>query len=134
MKAKFAVAAAGMCLVCSAVPLLAHHSFSAEFDAQKSIEVTGVVTKLDWANPHTYFWIDVKDEKGATVNWGCETNGPNGLIRAGWRRDSLKVGDTVTVGGYRAKDGSHLMDARRVQLPDGRKVFMGNAEDGGPPK
>jgi len=117
-----------------AAPLLAHHSFSAEFDATKATEVKGVVTRLDWANPHTYFWIDVKDDKGNTVNWGCETNGPNGLIRAGWRRDSLKVGDVVTVSGYMAKDGSHLMDARRVLLPDGRKVFVGNADDGGPQK
>ena len=118
----------------AALPLLAHHSFSAEYDASKPIEVKGVVTKLDWANPHTFFWVDVKDDKGETVNWGCETNGPNGLIRAGWRRDSLKVGDTVSVSGYRAKDGSHIMDARRVLLPDGRKVFVGNADDGGPPK
>src|SRR5271154_569004 len=97
--------------VLTALPLLAHHSFSAEYDASKPIEVKGVVTKLDWANPHTYFWVDVKDDKGEIVNWGCETNGPNGLIRAGWRRDSLKVGDTVTVSGYRANDGSHIMDA-----------------------
>lgn len=116
------------------VPVLAHHSFSAEFDGSKRIELKGVVTKVEWANPHTFFYVDVRDASGAVVNWACETNGPNGLIRAGWKRDSLKAGDQVTVDGYRAKDGSKMIDARLVTLPDGRKVFAGNADDGGPKK
>jgi hypothetical protein len=117
-----------------AVPVFAHHSFSAEFDGSKRIELQGTVTKVEWANPHTFFYIDVKDAGGKVVNWACETNGPNGLIRAGWKRDSLKAGDQVTVDGYRAKDGSNMMDARLVTLPGGRKVFAGNADDGGPQK
>lgn len=117
-----------------ALPALAHHSFSAEFDGSKRIELKGTVTKLEWANPHTFFYIDVKDASGKVINWACETNGPNGLIRAGWKRDSLKAGDQVTVDGYRAKDGSNMIDARLVTLPDGRKVFAGNADDGGPKK
>ena len=133
MKTRLAVLAALFGLT-AAMPLIAHHSFSAEFDGSKPIQLKGVVTKLEWANPHTFFYIDVKDAKGNTVNWACETNGPNGLIRAGWKRDSLKVGDQVTVDGYRAKDGSNMMDARLVKLPDGRKVFAGNSDDGGPVK
>ena len=123
-------------IVCGAiagsVPLLAHHSFSAEFDGTKPIELKGVVTRVDWANPHVYFYIDVNDDQGHIVNWGCETAGPGALLRQGWKRDSLKVGDQVTVAGYRAKDGSHLADARNVQLPDGRRVWGGTPGDGGP--
>jgi hypothetical protein len=116
------------------LPLLAHHSFSAEFDATKSITLTGVVTRVDWANPHVYFFVDVKDSKGAVVNYACETDGPNALIRRGWKRDSLKAGDQITVDAYLAKDGSKFVDARLVKLPDGRKVFAGSSDDGGPTK
>lgn len=118
----------------AAVPLLAHHSFSAEFDATKSITLKGVVTKVDWANPHVYFYIDVKDPNGAVVNYACETDGPNALIRRGWKRDSLKAGDQIIVDGYLAKDGSKFADARMVMLPDGRKIFAGSSDDGGPVK
>jgi hypothetical protein len=129
-------AAAKLLCVCLAplMPLLAHHSFSAEFDGTKAVQLKGVVTKLDWANPHVYFYVDVKDDKGNIVNWGCETGGPGGLRRAGWTRESMKPGDQVTVEGYLAKDGSHLVDARNVTLPDGRKVFVGTPGDGGPTK
>jgi hypothetical protein len=115
-----------------AAPAIAHHSFSAQFDAAKPVTLEGVVTKIAWANPHVYFYIDVRDSTGAVVNWACETNGPNGLIRQGWKRDSLKVGDRVTVSAYLAKDGSKSVDARMVTLPGGRRVFTGSANDGGP--
>jgi hypothetical protein len=114
------------------VPLLAHHSFSAEFDGTKPIQLKGPVTKIDWTNPHVYFYIDVKGADGKVENWGCETAGPGGLLRRGWKRDSLKVGDEVTVNGYRAKDGSRLADARHITLPDGRRIFGGTPGDGGP--
>lgn len=114
------------------VPVLAHHSFSAEFDGTKPIQLKGSVTKIDWTNPHVYFYIDVKGADGKVENWGCETAGPGGLLRRGWKRDSLKVGDEVTVNGYRAKDGSRLADARHITLPDGRRIFGGTPGDGGP--
>lgn len=115
-----------------AVPMLAHHSFSAEFDGSKAVTLQGVVTRVDWANPHVYFFIDVKDGNGVVANWGCETSGPNQLIRQGWRRDSMKIGDKVTVRGYLARDASKTADAREVTLADGRKIFSGTPDDGGP--
>ena len=115
-----------------AVAIQAHHSFSAEFDGSKPVTLEGVVTKLEWANPHVYFYIDVKDDKGNVVNWACEGGGPGALSRRGWKRGDIKLGDTLVVDGYLAKDGSHLIDARRVTLPDGRIVYGGSAGDGGP--
>ena len=127
----FAVLAAIVAMAL-AIPALAHHSFSAEFDGSKLIELKGVVTRIEWTNPHVYFYVDVKDDKGNTTNWGCEAASPGSLHRQGWNRDSLKVGDQVIVGGYPARDGSKLADARRVTLPDGRRIFGGTAGDGGP--
>ena len=112
--------------------LPAHHSFSAEFDGSKSVTLEGVVTRVDWANPHVYFFIDVKDAKGIVANWGCETAGPNALFRQGWRRDSMKIGDHVVIKAFLARDGSKTVDAREVTLADGRKIFAGSPGDGGP--
>jgi hypothetical protein len=122
---------AGLILLAS-LPALAHHSFSAEFDGSKSVTLEGVVTRVDWANPHVYFFIDVKDANGNIANWGCETAGPNQLFRQGWRRDSMKIGDRVTVRAFLARDGSKTVDAREVTLADGRKIFAGTPNDGGP--
>ena len=112
----------------------AHHSFAAEFDANAPIELTGTVTKIEWANPHAFFYVDVQNAKGEYENWALEMGSPNGLMRRGWTRDTLKLGDSVTVTGSRAKDGSFKGNARSVTLSTGRRLFAGSsqpdAEDG----
>jgi hypothetical protein len=141
MKSRFLVAcltAAG--IVLTAIPLLAHHSFAAEYDSTKPISVQGTVRKLAWVNPHAYIYVDVKEADGKIVTWAFETLSPNALARQGWNRDSLKYGDPVSVDGYRARDPRPLPDgslhgnARVIVRPDGRKVFSGPADDGGPSK
>jgi hypothetical protein len=112
--------------------LLAHHSFAAEFDARQAIRLTGTLTKIEWTNPHSYFYIDVKGENGTIEKWTCEGGSPGALSRRGFKRSDLKFGDTIIVDGYRARDGSRLVDARRVTLPDGRIVSGASAGDGGP--
>jgi hypothetical protein len=110
----------------------AHHSFAAEFDADKRVTLDGVITKVEWTNPHTYFYVDVKDDTGAVVRWACESGSPGALSRRGFKRSLLKLGDTLIVDGYRAKNGANLMDARRVTLPDGQVLSGASAGDGGP--
>ena len=112
--------------------VLAHHSFAAEFDASKAIRVTGTLAKVEWTNPHTYFYVDAKDDTGAVVRWACESGAPGALSRRGFKRSLLKLGDTLIVDGYRAKNGANLMDARRVTLPDGQILSGASAGDGGP--
>ena len=114
----------------AARPLTAHHSFAAQYDRTKPITLTGAVARLEWTNPHIYFYIDVADPAGP-VRWAIEGGAPTTLYRAGWRRDSLKVGDVVTVEGFLARDGSKLANMRTALLPDGRSVF-GGQQDGGP--
>jgi hypothetical protein len=110
--------------------VIGHHSFDAEFDRNKPVTLKGSVTRVDWGNPHIWVFIDVKDETGKVSNWGVEGGAPNALFRNGWRKDSLKVGDIVTVEGFRGRDGSQRANANRVTLPDGRRVFAGSSIGG----
>ena len=133
MRAKLGVLAAVAGLLVSAVPVLAHHSFAAEYDANKPVTLTGTVTKIEWMNPHTRFYIDVRDKNGVLTNWNLELASPNALVRNGWTRKSLNVGDEVTVQGSLAKDGSKMANARVVTLANGRQVFAGSSGGDAPP-
>ena len=115
------IAIAGLLL--SGVPALAHHAFATEFDAQKPVTMKGIVTKIDWANPHVWFYINVKTESGLIENWGFEMGGPNSLRNSGWTRETMKIGDEVIVEGSLAKNGSHNVNAKNVTMAStGKKL------------
>jgi len=121
--------AAGIGLMLASGSVVAHHSFSAEFDADHPINLKGVVTKIEWMNPHAYFYLDVTEPDGKVVNWGLEMGSPNGLMRAGWTRNTLKIGDVVTVDGSRAKDGTHTGNVRAVTLAStGQRLFAASSQ------
>ena len=127
MKIKASLLVACLALVGAAVPLLAHHSFAAEYDSNKPIKITGTVSKLEWMNPHARFYVDVKGTDGKMTTWNFELGAIPVLLKQGWRKDSLKVGDQVTVEGSAARDGSKSANARTVLLADGRRVFGGSS-------
>jgi hypothetical protein len=123
---------AALALFLATVPLWAHHSFAAEYDANQPVTLKGTFQKMDWINPHSWIYIDVTGADGKTETWACETAPPNGLYRQGWRRTSLKAGDKITVEGFRAKDGTNTMNARSVVTAEGRRMFAGSAGTGAP--
>ncbi|HEY4364818.1 MAG TPA: DUF6152 family protein [Bryobacteraceae bacterium] len=129
MRTKTQLLAAGCGMLLAALPMLAHHSFSAEYDSNKPIKVTGTVTKMEWMNPHARFYVDVKGTDGKVTNWNFELGAIPVLLKQGWKKDSLKAGDQVTVDGSLAKDGSKTANARSVVLSDGRRVFAGSSGD-----
>jgi hypothetical protein len=124
------LATAGAMMIATA-PASAHHSFAAEFDAARPVNLHGTVTKIEWQNPHAFLYIDVKDEAGKVTNWGLEMGSPNGLMRQGWSRNSLKIGDEITVEGSQAKDGSNIANARTVTLAGGQRLFAGSSQGQG---
>jgi hypothetical protein len=126
MKIKAALFVVGLGVFLAARPTVAHHAFAAEFDADKPVKLTGAVTRLDWTNPHAWIYVDIKDETGKVANWGFELASPNGLMRSGWTRFSLKAGDVVTIEGSRAKNGSNNANAQTVIVAStGQKLFSG---------
>jgi hypothetical protein len=125
MKAKLAVAIAAIAI--AAMPVVAHHSFAAEFDGNKKVTLKGNVTKVDWMNPHIWLYLDVKDDKGVAAKWQCEGGPPNTLTRNGWTKSAIKIGDEITIEGTLARDGSKTCNASRVSLPDGKRVFAGSS-------
>ena len=135
MNANSLAALLGGAALAAAAPALAHHSFAAQYDANKPITLTGKVTKVEWTNPHIYIFADVEDEKsGEVVNWAFEMGGPNALIRRGWTRNSLKPDDLVTFEGSLARDGSRLVNARSLVMTEsGRRMFAGSSEGDAPP-
>lgn len=122
-------AAATVAVMASPGSVVAHHSFAAEYDRNRSITVTGNITKLEWTNPHARLYVEGTDETGKMQVWDFELGPPNGLMRNGWRRDSLKAGQPVTVEGWRSKTSTVVANARSVKLPDGRQVLAGSSFD-----
>ena len=125
-----AILAAALGLAASALPAPAHHSFAAEYDRAKPIELTGTVTKVEWMNPHVYFYMDVKGPDGKVTSWALELGNPAGLYRRGWKKEALKIGGTATIAGSMAKDGSNRVNASTVTL-EGKRLFAGSSGEEG---
>jgi hypothetical protein len=125
MKRGIAALLTAIALLASGLSIAAHHSFAAQYDRTKPITLKGDITRIEWANPHIYFYISVGNERGATTNWAIEGGAPSTLYRAGWRKDSAKVGEVVVVDGFLARDGSNLVNMQTAVLADGRKLFVG---------
>jgi hypothetical protein len=126
MKKKLAIILAGIAIL-AAVPAWAHHSFAAEFDSEKHVKLQGTVTKMEWINPHAWIHIDVKGADGKATSWMVECGSPNTLLRRGFTRASVAVGQEIIVDGYQAKDGTNRANGRDVTLPDGKKLFLGTS-------
>jgi hypothetical protein len=131
MKWKWTVCGVGISVFVMATLALAHHSFAAEFDSAKPVTLKGTITKVEWTNPHTYFYVDATDENGKRGEWAVEGGAPNVLYRQGWKPDTLKVGDKVVITASRAKNGTNLANATSFVLEDGRCIFAGSSGPGG---
>jgi Family of unknown function (DUF6152) len=131
MQARFVIAAVSGLLL-GAVPVLAHHSFAAEYDATKAVKMTGTVTQMEWINPHAWIHMDVKKPDGKVENWMVEAGAPNALLRRGFNKQSLLPGTVITVEGYQAKDGAMRANGRDITYQDGRKLFVGSSGTGAP--
>jgi hypothetical protein len=132
MRYTLLAAFSGLGVLVAAVPALAHHTFAAEFDAQAPLTLSGIVTKVDWANPHVYVRVDAKDPNGQTRNWTLELAGASVLARKGWTKESLKIGEVITMKGYRAKSEPFTASARMIEMPDRKQMASADDDDGGP--
>jgi Family of unknown function (DUF6152) len=132
MACKLAILVPGGLLLLAMAPIFGHHSVAAEFDVNRQITYAGVITRVEWSNPHIYFYVDVKNGSQKVTNWAFEGAGPNTLARMGWLRDTLKVGERVTVIAFPARDGANVASAREVTLANGRKVLAAVAPDAAP--
>ena len=128
MKALRVVAMTGLSMMLAAASVGAHHAFSAEFDQDKPVRLEGAITKAEWVNPHAWVYIDVKGADGKVVNWAVEMGPPNALLRRGWKKSSMKLGDIIKVEGFAAKNGKEFANAADITLPDGTKIFAGTDE------
>jgi hypothetical protein len=126
------VAGAALVVTAAAVPVIAHHSFAAEFDAKRPVKLRGTVTKMEWINPHSWIHIDVKTADGKTEKWMVEGGAPNALLRRGWNKNSLLAGTEILVEGFQAKDGAMRANGRDITFPDGKKLFVGSSGTGAP--
>ena len=131
-KTLFAVIAGAALLVAAAAPVIAHHSFAAEFDANKPVRIKGTVFKMEWTNPHSWIYIEVKGPDGKVEQWAVEGGAPNALLRRGWSKSALPVGIEIIVDGFQAKDGSLRANGRDITFPDGKKLFVGSSGTGAP--
>jgi len=131
MISKALLTAAGIAVMLTALPALAHHSFAAEYDQNKPIKVTGSVTKFDFTNPHSWITLEAKEADGTVVTWGFETASGANLFKRGFRKDSLKPGTVVTIEGFQAKDGTHTGNAQKMTMPDGKEVVLGTEQNPG---
>ena len=132
MRPRVFFAVLGIGIVSAGGGLPAHHAFTAEFDASQPIVLKGVVSKAEWVNPHSWVYLDVKDDAGKTTTWAVECGAPNALLRRGWNKNSLPIGLQIVVDGYRAKNGSMTANAKDITFPDGRKLFIGSSGTGAP--
>jgi hypothetical protein len=119
-------------LVVALTPLLAHHAFTAEFDANQPIVLKGTIATVEWVNPHTWIYVNVQNADGSVTKWAVEAGAPNAMFRRGWNKNSIQVGTAVVIDGYRAKNGQSIANGREVTLPDGRKMFVGSTGTGAP--
>jgi len=132
MRARMSAVVVAFGIMMATGPARAHHAFTAEFDANQPVVLKGAVSKTEWINPHSWIYLDVKDDAGKITTWAIECGAPNALLRRGWNKNNMPIGTEVVIDGYRAKNGSAIANAKDITLPDGKKLFVGSTSTGAP--